>query len=147
MSGVVLRGTVLHCSRFGAVVRLEDSRLALLPSDRPGYALVRQAATAGRHPDFPFIVEIDGRRCRISVAHAQHAVEDAPRTRAAASSASLEEKIIDYLRQTAEWDDRIGTSETPRGDEPPRANRLLPFEFRARRQYRDSPERPKRRRP
>ena len=143
MNGIVLRGTVLHCSRFGAVVRLEDGRLALLASDQPGYTVVRGAATAGRRPDFPFHVEEEGRRTRISVAHLERS--DAERSaQPAAANASLEQKIIEYMRQTAEWDPRAATAETRR-DEPQRAKRLLPFELRARRQYRDAAERPRKR--
>lgn len=143
MTGIVLRGTVLHCSRFGAVVRLEDGRLALLSSEQPGYAAVRGAATSGRRPDFPFLVEGEGRRTRISVAHVDRS--DGERSaQPSAANASLEQKIIEYLRQTAEWDPRVASAEARR-DEPPRANRLLPFELRARRQYRDSAERPRKR--
>ena len=144
MTGELVRGRVLHCSRFGAVVRLTDGRLALLPSDQPGYATVRQAASAGRRPDFDFLVEADGRRCQLTIARREGTQE--PRRSDTAASGSLEQKIIDYLRQTAEWDPRINVSENRRGDEAPRANRLLPFEQRARRQSRESPERPRKRR-
>lgn len=140
----MVQGTVLHCSRFGAVVRLEDGRLGLLPADVSGMTMVRRASTGGRRPRFPFAVEEEGgRRIRLGlVADASLAQENRPA--AARSSSSLEQKIIDYLRQTAEWDPRAATSEAPRGEERSRPDRLLPFEFRARRQYRDSPERPRR---
>lgn len=139
-----VRGTVVHCSRFGAVVRLEDGRLGLLPSEGAGMAVVRRAALGGRRPQFPFILEEErGRRVRLSLAEQPQRDEGTTR-RAPAASASLEQKIIDYLRQTAEWDPRITARETTRGEEGSRTERLLPFEFRARRQYRDSPERPRR---
>jgi hypothetical protein len=138
------RGTVLHCSRFGAVVRLEDGRLALLPSDEPGYPVVKRAVTAGNRPEFTFLVTEEGRRLRIVLADRDVRKEEEQRQPQAGAAASLEQKIIDYLRQTAEWDPRAAISEDPRGAERPRANRLLPFEARARRQYRDSPERPRR---
>ena len=133
----VLRGTVLHCSRFGAVVRLEDGRFGLLPAEDAGMAFVRRAALGGRRPTLPFVLEEEqGRRVRLGLADQASRVDT--------SSSSLEQKIIDYLRQTAEWDPRAATGEMVRGDERPRADRLLPFEFRARRQYRDTPERPRR---
>jgi hypothetical protein len=142
----VMRGTVLHCSRFGAVVRLDDGRLGMFPSEGPGMALVRRAATGGRRPQFPFVLEEEqGRHVRLALADQGERSDDGPAVSKASPSSSLEQKIIDYLRQTAEWDPRAATSESPRGDErPPRSDRLLPFEFRARRQYRDSPERPRR---
>ncbi|HYK52359.1 MAG TPA: hypothetical protein VEV38_02405 [Candidatus Eremiobacteraceae bacterium] len=143
---MIVRGTILHCSRFGAVVRLEDGRLALYPSDGPGMAAVRRASSGGRRPQFPFDVDsASARRVRLSLAPSTSEVDDKPRQVDAPASSSLEQKIIDYLRQTAEWDPRASQAPTVRGDERPRADRLLPFELRARRQYRDSPERPRRR--
>ena len=139
----VVRGTVVHCSRFGAVVRLEDGRLGVVPPDGPDMHFVRRAVAGGRRPTLPFEQhEERGRRVRLSLA--QPPPDDNVAHVPAPASSSLEQKIIDYLRQTAEWDPRVGSAESPRGDAPPRADRLLPFEFRARRQYRDSPERPRR---
>ena len=141
---MVTRGTVLHCTRFGAVVRLDDGRIAMLPADDAGMAAVRRAATAGRRPAFPFIVEnAPGQRLRIAVAEYDREEPNAT-VRMRPASSTLEQKIIDYLRQTAEWDPRVGAQESARGDSVPRADRLLPFEMRARRQYRESPQRPKR---
>jgi len=143
---VIVRGTVLHCSRFGAVVRLEDGRIALYPSDEPGMPAVRRASSGGRRPQFPFDVDdATARRVRLSLAPSTDQIDDEPRRVDAPASSSLEQKIIDYLRQTAERDPRASQAPAVRGDERPRANRLLPFESRARRQYRDSAERPKRR--
>jgi hypothetical protein len=140
----VVRGTVLHCSKFGAVVRLDDGRLASLPPDVSGMATIRRASTAGRKPHFPFVIEEEqGRHLRLGLAEEAVDVDVESATPVRASSSSLDQKIIDYLRQTAEWDPRA-TSEASRADERPRSDRLLPFEFRARRQYRDSPERPRR---
>ena len=140
-----MRGTVLHCTRFGAVVRLDDGRLAMLPAEGLGMSTVRRAVTGGRRPAFPFVVDDEvGKRPRIALAvdDRDEPRETAARTRPASSS--LEQKIIDYLRQTAEWDPRVGAQEVTRGDTVPRADRLLPFELRARRQYRESPQRPPR---
>jgi len=141
----VVRGTILHCSRFGAVVRLDDGRLGLLPSDDSAISFVRRAASGGRRPQFAFTVEEEqGRRLRLALADEPESDDgrESPRPR---PSTTLEQKIIDYLRQTAEWDPRASTTEAPRGSgERPRSDRLLPFEVRARRQYRESPERPRR---
>ena len=144
---MVVRGTVLHCSRFGAVVRLDDGRLANYPSAEAGIHEIRRASAGGRRPSFAFVVEgrSDG-RIRLSLANAAQSaidVDEAPAQNA--TSTSFEEKIIDFLRQTSEWDTRASSAPSARGDERPRADRLLPFELRARRQYRDTPERPKRR--
>jgi hypothetical protein len=137
-----MRGTVVHCSRFGAVIRLEDGRLGALPADAPGMASVRKASTAGRRPQFSFVVDDDsGSRVRLALAEV---VPEHDQPAAVRASSSLEQKIVDYLRQTADWDPRITTSEGARTGERSRADRLLPFEFRARRQYRDSPARPRR---
>jgi hypothetical protein len=140
----VVRGTVLHCSRFGAVVRLDDGRLGLLPADASGMTTIRRASTGGRRPQFPFSVEEEsGRRICLELV-TDTSLADDERTAPARSSSSFEQKIIDYLRQTAERDPRAAAVESPRADERSRPDRLLPFEFRARRQYRDSPERPRR---
>jgi hypothetical protein len=139
-----MRGTVLHFSRFGAVIRLDDGRLGMLPSDSSHIAFVRRAWSGGRRPQFSFVVEEgQGRHARLALAEepGRDGDRELPRAR---SASTLEQKIIDYLRQTAERDPRASTSEVSRGDERPRSDRLLPFEFRARKQYRDSPERPRR---
>jgi hypothetical protein len=143
---VILSGTVVHCSRFGAVVRLEDGRLGLYRCDEPGMQTVRRASSGGRRPRFPFDVgESGARRVRLSLAELGAESENAVGRAKLGAEASLEKKIIDYLRQTAERDPRAAQASVVRGDERPRADRLLPFELRARRQYRESPERPKRR--
>jgi hypothetical protein len=140
----VVRGTVLHCSRFGAVVRLDDGRLGVLPANASGMTMVRRASTGGRRPQFPFSVEEEsGRRICLELV-TDTSLADDERAVPERSSTSFEQKIIDYLRQTAERDPRAATAESPRADERSRPDRLLPFEFRARRQYRDSPERPRR---
>ena len=153
MTAEVVQGTVLHCSRFGAVVRLEDGRLAMFPSDGLGMAAVRRASSAGRRPRFPFVVEEEiGGHARLALAAdagEDEDVDDGSRDafdRATpARAASFEQKIIDYLRQSAERDPRAAlAAESNRGDERARPDRLLPFEYRARSQYRDSPQRPRR---
>jgi hypothetical protein len=144
----VVRGVVLHCSRFGAVVRLDDGRLALLPAERAGMSAMRRASAGGKRPQFPFVVEAQrGKHVRLALANVADGEEDEredDREVPARTSSSFEQKIIDYLRQTSEWDSRIATGETPRGEEHGRPDRLLPFEYRARSQYRDSPRRPRR---
>lgn len=106
-------------------------------------SLVRRATTGGRRPQFPFVIEEEqGRRVRLALAAEPERDDDGKPTPTQAQT-SLEQKIIDYLRQTAEWDHRA-SPEAPRGDERARPDRLLPFEYRARRQYRDSAQRPRR---
>jgi hypothetical protein len=129
-----VRGNVVHCTRFGCVVRLEDGRLGMLPAQDAGIDLVKRAVSTGRHPTFPFAVaETQGRRLRLTLVHA---AEEAPQHRAS----SLEEKIIDFWRQVSDWDRNAGRVEI---DEPKakRTPRLLPFEERAPRQYREMPKR------
>jgi hypothetical protein len=129
-----VRGNVVHCSRFGCVVRLEDGRLGVLPAGEAGIELVKRAVSAGRHPTFPFAVaEQQGRRLRLALVHA---ADEMPQRHAS----SLEEKIIDFWRQVSDWDRNAGRVDT---DEPKakRTPRLLPFEERAPRQYREMPKR------
>ena len=136
----------MHCGRFGAIVRLEDGRLASLPSSDAGMTALRHATSGGRKPEFPFAIEEEhGRRVRVTLADsAGHALSEETFDR---PSTSFEQKIIDYLRQTAEWNPRAlaqARRDEARRDDAGRADRLLPFEYRARRQYRDSPQRPRR---
>ena len=152
-----VRGSVVHCGRFGCVVRLDDGRLAMLPAGERGIDLVKRALVSGRHPQFPFVVEEEiGRRVRVALAPSQGrhtvggtALADVTTVVPAAPqqerfSASLEQKIIDFWRQASEWDRTAGAVEE---EEPPlrRADRLRPFEERAPRQYRDIRKRPRRR--
>jgi len=140
----VVRGTVLHCSRFGAVVKLDDGRLGSFPADQPGMSALRRAVTGGRRPQFPFVVEEDrGRRVRLALAESARTDGDEATSRAAMRSTSFEQKIIDYLRQSAERDPRAAI-EASRVEDRGRPDRLLPFEYRAQSQYRDSPQRPRR---
>ncbi|HXW51979.1 MAG TPA: hypothetical protein VEJ41_08315 [Candidatus Acidoferrales bacterium] len=130
-----VRGNVVHCSRFGCVVRLEDGRLGLLPAGEQGIDHVKRALNAGRHPTFPFaIAEQQGRRVRLALAHV------APEPAEQKLASSLEEKIIDFWRQVSDWDRNAGRVEP---QEPPhkRIPRLLPFEERAPEQYREMPKR------
>jgi len=132
-----LRGKVVHCSRFGCVVRLEDGRLAGMAADDDFLALLHGAAGSAHRPDFPFLVAQERGRLKLTLDRGAPVRDDA----------DLEEKIIDYLRQTAEWDPHGATTELSRRQNEPRADRLLPFEMRARREYRDTAERPRRLRP
>lgn len=135
-------GTVLACSRFGCVVRLEDGRLASLPAGAPGLDEIRRAAIGRRRPQFSFVVEEQvGRRTRVGLAPDRDRQAAAPTLSA---TSSLEEKIIDYLRQTAEWDPDGRIAERAQAGATVRGERLLPFELRARRQYRESAKRPPR---
>lgn len=139
-----IRGSVVHCGRFGCIVRLADGRLAIFPSGELGIDTVKRALGAGRRPTFPFIiVEERGRRARVKLDRVEsesvEAPEDEPVER---FSSSLEQKIIDFWRQASEWDRNAGRVEEDETHRK-RQERLLPFEERAPRQYRDHPKRPR----
>lgn len=143
-----VRGNVLHCSRFGCVVRLDDGRLATLPASERGIDIIKRALGAGRHPQFPFVIAQDnGRRVRVALATPDEKEVATPATATTSGrfSASLEQKIIDFWRQVSEWDRNAGRVDE---EEPElrRADRLRPFEERAPRHYRDTVKRPRRRR-
>ena len=116
----------------------------MLPASDAGIDTVRRAAGGGRRPQFSFVATQElGGRIRLSLVAAQEdAAEFAPPVPESAST--LDQKIIDYLRQTEEWDPDGHLARAAQSQEPPRADRLLPFEFRARRQYRDDPRRGRR---
>jgi len=91
-----VRGTVINLNAFGATVRLEDGRLATAPAHdvdahRADY---ERAATARRPLDFEYR-EHDARAI----------VRLAPHIR---GDAVLEEKIVDYLKSTGEWESLDG---------------------------------------
>lgn len=137
------RGSVLHCTRFGCVVRLDDGRLAFVPAGEPGLDSLRRAAGGGRRPQFPFqVVEEQGRRVRVRLAGSAR-TEDEGRSASGRLSSSLEQKIIDFWRQTAEWDRNAGSVEIEERMLA-RADRLLPFEVRTRKQNRETPKRSRR---
>jgi hypothetical protein len=143
-----IRGNVLQCSRFGCVVRLDDGRLATLPSNERGIDLIKRALSAGRHPQFPFVIaQEQGRRIRVALAALpeREAAPSGVPTGPGRFSSSLEQKIIDFWRQVSDWDRNAGRVDE---DEPVlrHADRLLPFEERAPRQYRETAKRPRRRR-
>lgn len=152
-----VRGAVVHCSRFGCIVRLDDGRLATLPSGERGIDLIRRALASGRHPQFPFVIEEEhGRRIRLALAalpdprtsetHGPSVTGSTavPSRTPSRLSSSLEQKIIDFWRQVSEWDRNAGRVDE---DEPAlrTADRLRPFEERAPRQYRETKKRPRRR--
>lgn len=148
-----VRGNVLQCSRFGCVVRLEDGRFGLLPASDPGIDVIKRALSAGRHPDLPFLVAYaDGRHLRLSLIAVHDNVEADLQVRSVGSdwkiapeapkrlSSSLEQKIIDFWRQVSEWDRNAGRVDDDETSHV-RTERLLPFEERAPRQYRETPKR------
>jgi hypothetical protein len=141
-----LRGQVVHCGRFGCVVKLEDGRFGILPASDRGLDDVRRVLASGRRPNFPFSVEQDdGRHVRLSLGTASTATSRPHFSQAEPApekfSSSLEQKIIDFWRQASEWDRNAGRLETD--DIFNRPERLLPFEERAPRQYRDLPNKPR----
>jgi len=144
---VQINGTVLSCGRFGCVVRLDDGRIANLPSSEPSHGDVRRAASHGRRPNLPFIVsEKDGWLTLRLAGEALTEPEQASPTSEvrAADDSNLDEKIIDYLRQTEDWDPKGAIASRAHEAKQARADRLLPFEMRARKQYRESPKKPPR---
>jgi len=108
----VVRGTVVQAGRFGAVVRLDDGRLATVASDDPCFPAIRRAVAERRRPAFEFeIVDESGGRPRVVLA-AERGSDRAPeRAPERVPSTSFEQKIADYLRQTAEWDPRGAASD------------------------------------
>lgn len=143
-----VRGTVLHCGRYGCIVRLDDGRIANLPSSEAGHGSVRRALSGNRRPTFPFFVTEDEGWLRLQLAtSAEEADEKPDRTPSAdavSASTPLDQKIIDYLKQTEDWDPNGTIAGRAQESKQTRADRLLPFEMRARRQYRDSPKKPPR---
>ncbi|HEY5095238.1 MAG TPA: hypothetical protein VII69_09005 [Candidatus Eremiobacteraceae bacterium] len=104
----VVRGTVVQAGRFGAVVRLDDGRLATVASDDSCFPAIRRAVAERRRPAFEFeIVDESSGRPRVILA-AERGSDRAPER---APSTSFEQKIADYLRQTAEWDPRGAASD------------------------------------
>jgi len=100
----VIRGTVVQAGRFGAVVRLEDGRLATVAPSDSCFPAIRRAVTEQRRPVFEFeVVDESSGRPRVVLA--------SERASERASATSFEQKIADYLRQTAEWDPRGAASD------------------------------------
>jgi len=143
-----VKGAVLHCGKYGCIVRLEDGRLANLPAAAAAQAGIRRALAAERRPAFSFIVTEteswpvlslapDGSAASADDDEETDPSDDSPTT-------SLDDQIIEYLRQTADWDPNGAIASRAHEAKETRADRLLPFEARARRQYRDSPRKPPR---
>ena len=134
-----MKGVALHCGRYGCVIKLSDGRFANLAASEGGHALVRRSLTVRRRPEFDFIVSGDERRPRLHVAQSEapeisaaHAVT-AP-ARPADAQTSLDEKIIEYLRQTAEWDPTGALASRAIEQKKVRAERMtMTSELRARR--------------
>ena len=143
-----VKGAVLHCGKYGCIVRLEDGRLANLPAAAASQAGIRRALAAERRPAFSFIVTETENWPVLSVApdgSTADAEDDESETPPSDSpTTKLDDQIIDYLRQTADWDPKGASASRAHEAKETRADRLLPFEKRARRQYRDSPRKPPR---
>lgn len=139
-----VKGIVLHCGKYGCIVRLEDGRLANLPAADAARAGVRRALSAKRRPEFAFeVTEEDGRLMLRLAPDVALERSSSPRPDVSAST-PLDQKIIEYLRQTADWDPNGAIASRAQETKQTRADRLLPFEARARRQYRDTPKKPPR---
>jgi hypothetical protein len=108
----VIRGTVVQAGRFGAVVRLEDGRLATVAPSDSCFPAIRRAVTEQRRPVFEFeVVDESSGRPRVVLASERASERVSERASERASAASFEQKIADYLRQTAEWDPRGAASD------------------------------------
>jgi hypothetical protein len=140
-----LKGTVLHCGRFGCIVRLEDGRIGNLPTAEAARGAVRQAAARRKTVLLFQIVQEEGRlQLRLAEPDAAMHAQAVAANESALASTSLDQKIIDYLRQTEDWDPKGALASRAQETKPVRADRLLPFEARARKQYRDTPKKPPR---
>jgi len=143
-----VKGTVVACGRYGCTVRLEDGRIASLPSSDPGHKDVRRTLAQRRRPQFEFAVsEQDGwliLRLMPDDASPAPASPDVAPERDSSPARDLDDKIIEYLRQTEDWDPNGAIASRAHEAKQARADRLLPFEVRARRQYRESPKKPPR---
>jgi hypothetical protein len=149
-----VKGIVLHCGKYGCIVRLEDGRLANLPAAESAHGGIRRALAAKRRPEFAFeVAEADGRLMlrlapKEEPSHEQDADVALERSSSPVADVSaatpLDQKIIEYLRQTADWDPNGAIASRAQETKQTRADRLLPFEARARRQYRDTPKKPPR---
>jgi hypothetical protein len=91
MNGETQPGVVINVHAFGAVVRLEDGRLASVPAaDLSRNHDVYERALARRKP-MEFIVTGDDRHPLAMLAPQMH-------------DADLEEQITQYLKMTQEWE-------------------------------------------
>lgn len=100
-----MRGIIVSCGRFGGVVRLADGRLASLPASDPQFENVRRRARVRPRAEAEFeVVEQTGRRFAVRFVGASAAPKAAAQPKPTVSAGALEQKIIDYLRQTADWD-------------------------------------------
>jgi hypothetical protein len=107
-----MKGTVVSCSRYGCVVRLADGRIGSLPSTDPHFAQLKKVVSKAARPRLDFDVA-DGEGWRILAVATERdadtrsdadALQPPPSSSAETAGASLDDKIIEYLRQTEEWD-------------------------------------------
>ena len=153
-----MKGIVLHCGKYGCIVRLEDGRLANLPPADAAHGGVRRALSAKRRPEFTFEVADEDGRLVLRLAPSAPDADGEPGATGddvslerrsglvadVSASTPLDQKIIEYLRQTTDWDPNGAIASRAQETKQTRADRLLPFEARARRQYRDTPKKPPR---
>lgn len=98
-----MRGSVINLHALGAIVRLEDGRLAAAPiadvnRHRPAYVRALRGRTM-------LAFDLAGRAVCLAVAGAEEPVEPpaVPSALSALSDASFEAQINAYLKQTEEW--------------------------------------------
>ncbi|MBV8172852.1 MAG: hypothetical protein JO219_13075 [Candidatus Eremiobacteraeota bacterium] len=123
-----MKGTVLSCNRYGCVVRLADGRIGNLPSSDPQFAQLKRALSRSQRPRMDFsVAERDGWLLLTTAAESAEptrAERAAPVERIRASDASLDEKIIEYLRQTEDWDPHNGLAARVQDAKEARAARI-----------------------
>jgi hypothetical protein len=127
-----MKGTVISCSRYGCVVRLADGRIGSLPSTDPHFAQLRKVVSKAARPRLDFdVVEREG--ARVLTVAAEHdagthsdvdALQPAPGRPAETAEASLDDKIIEYLRQTEEWDPHSALAARVQDAKEARATRI-----------------------
>ena len=129
-----MKGVALQCGRHGCVIKLADGRFGNLAASEAGYAMVRRSLAAERRPEFDFIVSADGRWPRLHLAQSEAPEPVVPPKPAVRDQASLDDKIIDYLRQTSEWDPTGALASRAIEQKKSRAERMiLASDVRARR--------------
>jgi hypothetical protein len=140
-----MRGVVLQCGRYGCIIKLADGRFANLSTSDAGHALVKRSLSAQRRPEFEFEATDDHwPRVRVSERSDVALEPDVPlkpdavlersssneskvaleRSSSPSSESTLDDKIIDYLRQTSDWDPTGAVASRALDNKKSRAERL-----------------------
>ncbi|HZV80343.1 MAG TPA: hypothetical protein VFF60_12125 [Candidatus Binatus sp.] len=127
-----MKGIVISCSRYGCVVRLADGRIGSLPSSDPHFAQLKKVVSKAARPRLDFdAAESEGWRVLTVAAEIDatlqsdaDAMEPPPSSTAVTTAASLDDKIIEYLRQTEEWDPHSALASRVQEAKEARATRI-----------------------